>query len=108
MSITEITTNAILNIFNALSNFVLKLVYTITLPLWNFASNSIPNFEYYLVDLRNMLYGFLKYVFFVLDASLINKVIITYVIMSIIFRISLKFVAYTIKTTVKWWHYLSP
>ena len=108
MSITELTTNALVNLMSGISNFVLKIIYTLTLPLWNLASSSFPNFEWYLADLRNMLYSFLKYVFFILDASLINKAIITYVVMSIIFRISLKFVAYSIKVVVKWWHYLAP
>lgn len=108
MSITDIASSVFTNIFTTISNFILSFLYGITRPIWNLISNSLPQIDFYLYDLRNLLYYFMDICQYVIDFSLIKKTILLYIVGSIIFRISIKFTAFSIKTILKWWHYIAP
>lgn len=104
MSITSIATGvwqAFLSLINNLVNIRLNSII-------NGFTALLPDFRPYLSYLTNLLDMVVDYCLFILDASFIQSVIFTYLISSLIFKISAPIFAYIIKLIIKWWHQLAP
>lgn len=104
MSITSIATG----VWQALLSLINNLVNTRINSIIAGFTSLLPDFRPYIHYLTDLLDMVVDYCLFILDASFIQSAIFTYLIASLIFKISAPVFAYTIKLIVKWWHELAP
>lgn len=95
-------------VFTAIKDFITSFAYGQINGIINLVGGVLPDFTPLLPYLENLFNMVLNYCLYILDASFIESPIFTYLIISLIFKISAPALAYIIKLIVKWWHALAP
>lgn len=95
-------------VFTAIKDFITSFAYGQINGIINLIGGVLPDFTPLLPYLEDLFNLALNYCLFLLDASFIVPPIFSYLIISLIFKVSAPAISYIIKLIVKWWHALAP
>lgn len=95
-------------VFEAIKNFITSLSTDLINGFLNFIGSLLPDFTIYLPYISNMFNLVIDFCLFILDASMIQPVVFTYLIGTLLFRLNAPIFAYFTKLVINWWHALAP
>lgn len=94
------------SLFTGLFNFLQNLINLLLTPINNIMISLFPNYADGIVYINQMLYYVTQPINFLLDATFIYEITWTYIVTSIIFKVTAKLLIYPIKLIVDWWNSL--
>lgn len=87
--------------------FLQKLIDILLSPINNAVIKIFPDYNEFITMINQFLYYVTQPINYILDMSFISSITWTYLLTSIIFRVSSKLIVYTVKLFVKWWSALT-
>lgn len=91
------------SIFQGLISFLQNLIDLLLSPINSIIVSIFPTYDQAIITINQMLYYISQPINFLLDASFIFDFTWTYIVTSLIFKVTAKILIYPIKLIINWW-----
>lgn len=95
-------------IINVIVSFLVSLIQTILGPINTIILNNLPGLDDMLSSVRSFFTWLVTFIQWVMSWLPFNSTFISYLIVVLIFRLTIPLLVDIVKLVVKWWHALAP